>query len=82
MGKKVFLRADISHFRALKLGLFSLCPFSKPFGCIIFLKFLRGGWNIQKMRNVYNIEPDKLLCFYREDSFVHKCKESFMNRKV
>ena len=46
MGKKVFLRADIPYFRALKLGLFSLCPFSKPLGCKIFLKFLRGGWNI------------------------------------
>ena len=46
MGKTVFLRADIHYFRALKLGLFPLCPFSKPFGCKIFLKSLRGGWNI------------------------------------
>ena len=46
MGKTVFLRADIHYFRALKLGLFPLCPFSKPFGCKIFLMSLRGGWNI------------------------------------
>ena len=46
MGKTVFLRADIHYFRALKLGLSPLCPFSKPFGCKILLKSLRGGWNI------------------------------------
>ena len=29
---RAFLPADIYYFRALKLGLLPLCPFSKPFG--------------------------------------------------
>ena len=61
--KKVFITADIHYFRALKLGLLPLCPFSKPIGGKYFLKFVRGGRNIEWMREVCNIGPQKLFLF-------------------
>ena len=62
---RAFLPADIHYFRAPKLGLLPLCPFSKPFGGIFF-KFVRGGRNILRKRSVYNIEPEKLYVFFKE----------------
>ena len=71
---RTFLPADIHYFRALKLGLLPLCPFSKPFGGIFFFKFVWGGGNILWKRSVYNIEPEKLFVFFKkrfdEESFL------------
>ena len=39
---RAYLPADIHYFRAPKLGLLPLCPFSKPFGGIFFL--ICEGW--------------------------------------
>ena len=61
--EKVFLTADIHYFRALKLWLLPRCPFFQTFWGKIFLKFVRGGRNIQWMRGVYNIGLKKLFLF-------------------
>ena len=61
-GKKFFSLLISIIFERLNYGCFQGVLFSKPFGGNI-LKFVRGGRNIQWMRGVYNIGPQKLFLF-------------------
>ena len=61
--EKSFYHCWYHYFRALKLELLPLCPFSKPIGGKYFLKFVRGGRNIEWMREMYIIGPQKLFLF-------------------